>query len=366
MKFLPSPACLDRRAFTLLELLVVISVIGILIGMMLPAVRSVREPARRTACSNNMRQIALAMLNFESAHGHFPAIMGEPQLLELSGAEDKYRLSGVLVLTPFIEGEDIWNQIKQPMVAEGVEYPPLPSPTDRSYPGWQPKVNSSVTQLFRCPSVTSGPEWYAETNYVFSIGDVAQNIHHPKKIRGTNAAGFNVKLSDIRDGTSHSILLSEVMTADDSLVKSKVVAVTSAEILQNPRLCFDVINKEDPRYLDESCKLVPLGRGGNWADGSAVSSMFNTILPPNSPSVAIDNDAPADGFYSASSNHAGGVNAARADGSVCFVSDDIDTGDLSAAPVNLDTTTGNTAIPSPYGVWGASGSIAGEEVDYQW
>ena len=75
----------QRIAFTLVELLVVIAIIGILIGMLLPAVQAIRESARRTHCSNNVRQIALAMLNYEESHKHLPPGFSHPGMTMWSG-----------------------------------------------------------------------------------------------------------------------------------------------------------------------------------------------------------------------------------------------------------------------------------------
>ena len=104
------------RAFTLVELLVVIAIIGILIGMLLPAVQMVRGAARRAACQNNIRQIGVAVLNYESAHSQFPAgqwwtaVDGDPNRLDYSW------LSSIL---PHIEANNIFDAMDfdQPYLA---------------------------------------------------------------------------------------------------------------------------------------------------------------------------------------------------------------------------------------------------------
>ncbi len=97
-----------NSAFTLVELLVVIAIIGILIGMLLPAVQQVRAAARRTECQNNLRQIGLAVLNYESAHSKFPpgqtwtALEGEPNRLDYSW---------MALILPHIEANNIYDGI---------------------------------------------------------------------------------------------------------------------------------------------------------------------------------------------------------------------------------------------------------------
>lgn len=100
-----------KRAFTLVELLVVIAIIGILIGMLLPAVQAVREAARRTQCMNNMKQIGLATLNYESAHMHFPPGMLEDPISNEPG-EEPQRLGVLCYLLPFIELDNIADQVE--------------------------------------------------------------------------------------------------------------------------------------------------------------------------------------------------------------------------------------------------------------
>ena len=148
-----------RRAFTLVELLVVIAIIGILIGMLLPAVQQVREAARRTQCMNNIRQIALGSLNFESAHMHFPTAgdcsdayhdpnQGSGPIFDFENAGWAFQI------LPFIEQNNIHNRRS----------------TDAWWGGSPALVEQSVP-IFNCPSRA---ERFATYNlFRVALGDYA-------------------------------------------------------------------------------------------------------------------------------------------------------------------------------------------------
>ncbi|WP_218931917.1 DUF1559 domain-containing protein [Adhaeretor mobilis] len=106
MKHLPK-----RAAFTLVELLVVIAIIGVLVGLLLPAVQAAREAARRTQCINNIKQIALAALTYESTHGNFPPGMLENGINNEPGVEPQ-RLGVLCHLLPFIEMSNVADLVE--------------------------------------------------------------------------------------------------------------------------------------------------------------------------------------------------------------------------------------------------------------
>ncbi|WP_158261225.1 MULTISPECIES: DUF1559 domain-containing protein [Pirellulaceae] len=346
------PARSNRRGFTLKELFVVTFIIALFLCLcVLPLGRrgGGREAARRMQCTNNMKQLVLALHNYHDTYGRFPTAMGGTGL---GGNEN--RLNALVPLLPFLESSPFYDQIYSGSYGAP---PGGPAPWDTTFPPWQQHI-----EVFVCPSAYYEGKDYQGTNYAFCVGDVTRDIHQLSKPRGAFAPGLYVKLSDITDGTSYTIAMAEIGTAYGRQVQGQYATNLPATILDDPGICWRTVDS-GKKYYSGKVGLHEFGRGYNWVDGGAGPGLFNTILPPNSPSCAVGGLEAVDGVYSAGGHHPGGCIVAFTDGSVQFVSEEVDVGDTAQAPPTIENYA-TDALASPYGVWGAFGTInGGEEVD---
>ena len=338
-----------RMGLTLLELLLVIVIIGLLLAMMMPATRQVREAARRTTCMNNMKQLGLAALNYESAHLELPMGVG---VKNEAGVLQANPVSGIVSLLPFVDQGYLYDEIANTSVINGTEYPAFEvALSDAGYTPWTQEIDA----LF-CPSFAeSTNSKFGRTSYAFSIGDAARNVSEQETLRGAYGYFKANRLDEVTDGTSNTIGMVEIGGDQVESTNGGCLANGKAAWLDKPELVFSTV--KDDAYVS-GAKLID--RGSHWADGRAGVGLVSTILPFNGPSFQVQDSPTADGVYSAGSMHTGGGNVVMLDGSTHFVSKDIDTGDMSAATLTVEHMAADA--PTPYGVWGAAGTIRSGEV----
>ena len=361
---------LNRRGFTLVELLVVIAIIGILIGLLLPAVQAAREAARRMQCTNNLKQIGLALHNYHYTNGVFPPATtggGNENHPSPWGAVSFY-----VAMYPFMEQSALY----QTVTADGQDgWASVWQCSDSKY--------QNLISMMGCPSDASAKtkSWWNNGqpgSYCGSRGDVSYSLQENRtNNRGFFKGGLGVEpgswgwgigpqcrnFSAITDGTSNTIAVSETCVSNqgNSLrVKGGIVIYSAG----SPNSCLAMVDANDRTAFTGSQSNYN-GRGALHTDGRPGTLGFSTILPPNSPSCitseGLGNPGYAqNGYLSTSSYHSGGVNGLYADGSVHFISDTIDCGDELGSTNYLNTDpTGK----SPFGVWGAVGTISGGETE---
>lgn len=351
-----------REGFTLVELLVVIAIIGILIAMLLPAVQAAREAARRSQCTNNLKQITLGLHNYaDSFSTAFPA----------RANSFTPRGSWLTRILPYIEQRPLYDQIQAGILANGTStLPGGPVPWQGAYgtgarfdPWWQTLAG------FICPSDPSasmpstGDGDLGHNNYRGCVGDRPEFDGSNLSRRGIFSGWVTYhRMADMSDGMSNTVVCGEVCVASGSnnirgsmgvswgvgndpgaALTSMIPANCMAKRGVNGWLSGDVDNGMS---------------GRRWSDGVSAFSAMHTILPPNAPSCREGNDY-IWVLATASSFHPGGANVSMGDGSVRFVSETIDTG--SGAGFGL-TEPPRDSGPSPYGVWGSLGSMNGGEV----
>jgi prepilin-type N-terminal cleavage/methylation domain-containing protein/prepilin-type processing-associated H-X9-DG protein len=369
-----------RRSFTLVELLVVITIIGILIALLLPAVQAAREAARRAQCTNNLKQLGLALHGYHETWKSFPAqVQGSDGFagvcIDCQGATcqaghcNDGLLSPVMVLLPFMDQQALYTQLSTPMTYKGFAYSAWgPMPWGSDYAPFNEQISSLI-----CPSNSSGgfsntrgaPNGH--TSYNFCNGDNSNNgyggggYNGATPQRGVFGVYSYKTMSDVHDGLSNTLLMSEAVISQIQSNSTHGNQVDGSDDCSQPTTGGFSANPaatcliyRGPGNTLANPPSVGWRRGIFWAHGFAIYSGFNTILPPNS--VACTNACAewgTDQIMPPDSYHPGGVNATLGDGSVRFITDTIDTGNLSAPAVSGGA--------SPYGVWGALGTIDGGE-----
>ena len=313
-----------RRAFTLVELLVVIAIIGILVALLLPAVQFAREAARRSSCSNNLHQLALAAHNFEGTHRRLPVGSESKQFPTApSFPYNFYRWSTLAHLSPFLENSAAYNKLDLTV--------PLYAPPAYAIAPQNVEAVAIVVRSFLCPSDTGRPVavGFGPTNYVACAGSGA-NGGTPFEADGMFFVNSTFGFGEVTDGTSNTAFFSEstLGTGPESTNDPQHVQTMGQTVY---RFIYGA-PLSDSACNGTSMWNVSNRRGFAWVNGEYRCTLYNHYYPPNAKTpdclgVTFDPD-PARlytgyGWRAARSKHNTGVNVAMSDGAVRFVGESI-------------------------------------------
>ena len=353
--------------FTLVELLVVIAIIGILVGLLLPAVQAAREAARRMQCSNNLKQTGLALHNYESGFKRFPSHQIGSGHLAAFGQRGVY--SGWHALLPFLEQTPLYQQVESfqnvPWGANAAEVtvlstrlPFLMCPSDA---GEQSPNQPARTRTLSSYAFCTGDNYASSQTFPGERNNATESARKiPINNRGIFGRWNYPTIASITDGTSNTIALGERQRPVDAAGRGMVTAIAGTPATLVPLVCRATFNGRvylDPAAVPSNDTSV----GYRGFGGNVFFAAMTTILPPNSAACFIAEGGVSyhltNGIWTAGSEHTGGIQVAMADGSVRFLSESIDTGNLSVV-----APAANSGVVSPYGVWGAMGTRAAGEV----
>ncbi|QDU62437.1 hypothetical protein Pan216_33040 [Planctomycetes bacterium Pan216] len=304
----------SRMGFTLVELLVVIAIIGVLVGLLLPAVQQAREAARRMQCSNNLKQIGVALHNYHDEQGTLP--IGS-LFQDHASPWGSNRTSWLTRILPMLDRTSLFDQINFN------RHP--------GYGGDNSTAQATQINAFRCPSdptrVVSTRTDYAPTNYVACIGNAigvngeggdpsntgklcpagywCQVAFNNGQQRGVFSANSHTRFREVSDGLSKTMMVSEAIAGFPHL-RGSGGEFSDAET----RTCVG----SSPTTLND--------RAYGWFGREFKNWTYSTLRTPN---AKVDDCMRYDslGNFAARSYHPGGVHVLKVDGSVDFIGDSI-------------------------------------------
>lgn len=298
-----------KRGFTLIELLVVIAIIAILIALLLPAVQQAREAARRSTCKNSLKQIGVALHNYHDTHRTFPpgAVWYGVGSAPADGRDPNWGTTWVVQILPFIDQAPLYNNYNMSLPAQSVN-----SNTPDS-------VLQAKISVLRCPShpgidrfLLTQPAGgnFSKITYSGSVGsgstlDIADYNNDNERGVFSAIGQYGAKIRDISDGTTNVIMLGEVVTGtntgDDKGAWGWCTGALFAGTNEN-----GVLTPNTSLVTDRT----------PYASNNTSDNNFNKRNNPD--------DTNAGGGQAARSFHVGGVHVGLGDGSVRFISENID------------------------------------------
>jgi prepilin-type N-terminal cleavage/methylation domain-containing protein/prepilin-type processing-associated H-X9-DG protein len=326
-----------RNGFTLIELLVVIAIIAVLIALLLPAVQAAREAARRAQCVNNLKQLGLAIMNYESGNGALPPTAIDTSVLVVNDFSLKARL------LPYLEQQATWNALNQSFSAQ----PTHGTSKDTNFTNFT--VRTMQVSALLCPSDSNvpigttpsgqfpasvGARQIGYTSYPNNIGTTYNNnggrIDGPTYIMGptTTSYGGTVTLSSITDGTSNTVIFSEWVrgrngSSSGGYHQTYVASTAFTTGVSIPLPTLSASCQSSTKFYGAPWDQ----KGAEWLDDDCdQGGCYSHINTPNKKACFYSNQTGTHSIYSfegASSYHPGGVNVGFLDGTVRFVKESV-------------------------------------------